>query len=286
MAVGFIYMCTAFAWSLLGGTVVSRTGERDQSLAAEVSQLWGGRHEQVAPSLLLRRPRLVTEEVRQKDDRGQVVSRSVTRTIVDEISLAPASSRIRVDLSLDQRRKGLLWYDTYGVSFAGRYHFVNPDAEAREAVVRFSFPSHEAIYDSLVFRVNGQDAGAQTDLSQGLTFDQRLRPGQAVDLEVVYRSRGLGPWWYAEKALEPLPRTGDKTRASAASRRPGRANHQRGRRFSLPRAPPVLVEHGGSGGGADPGAAEVADPDQVVEIPHAPSGLHLDLLGDMGAHQP
>jgi len=197
MAIGFIYLCTTFAWSLLGGTVVSRTGERDESLAAEVSQLWGGRHEQVAPNLLLKRPRLVTEEVRQKDDRGQVVSRSVTRTVVDEITLAPASSRIRVDLSLDQRRKGLLWYDTYGVSFAGRYHFANPDAEAREAVVRFSFPSHEAIYDGLVFRVNGQDAGAQTDLSQGLTFDQRLRPGQAVDLEVAYRSRGLGPWWYA-----------------------------------------------------------------------------------------
>lgn len=197
VAIGFIYLGTALAWSLLGGTVVSRTGERDESLAREVAQLWGGRHEQLAPSLILRRPRLVKKEMEEKDAAGRGQARTVTETVIDEVPIAPSASRIDVTLSLDPRRKGLLWYDTYAVRFAGRYRFTSPDAEARAAVIRFGFPSSDGIYDGLVFRVNGSETGSVTDLSEGLAVERRLAPGERLDLEVAYASRGLGPWWYA-----------------------------------------------------------------------------------------
>jgi hypothetical protein len=48
LAIGFIFLCTAAAWAVLGGTVVDRTGERDGRLSQEVAQLWGGHHVQVA----------------------------------------------------------------------------------------------------------------------------------------------------------------------------------------------------------------------------------------------
>ena len=59
LAIGFIYCCTAVAWSVLGGTIVGRTGESDSRLAEEVTRLWGGRHNQVAPTARLQRPRVV-----------------------------------------------------------------------------------------------------------------------------------------------------------------------------------------------------------------------------------
>ena len=72
IAVGFIYCCTAVAWFTLGASVVHRTGESDEKLAREVAQLWGGRHEQLAPDAWEERQRTYQEDVPEQapDGRG------------------------------------------------------------------------------------------------------------------------------------------------------------------------------------------------------------------------
>jgi hypothetical protein len=196
-AIAVIYCCTTAAWFTLGASVVHRTGESDQQLALEVAKLWGGRHAQQAPSAWVERPREVVEQIQETNAQGQTGTRQVTRTVQDRIPVPLDQSRVKVDLVLDQRRKGLLWYDTYGVAFLGRYRVHNPDAERRRAFLHFSFPSTEAIYDGFVFRVNGQEVGPGTDLKQGITAEVALDAGAVADVEVGYRSRGLGPWTYA-----------------------------------------------------------------------------------------
>jgi hypothetical protein len=197
LAIGFIFVCTAMAWSILGSTVVGRTGEMDGRLSQEVAQLWGGRHVQVAPQAFLRRPREVEEEVKEQDARGRTVVRTVKRTVVEEVPIPAASSRVRVDLGLEHWRKGLLWYDTYTVAFRGDYRFASPDPEEREAVVRFDFPSKEATYDAFVVSLGGHEVPPTTDLSNGVTLTERVGPGRDLNLRVAYRSRGLGEWTYA-----------------------------------------------------------------------------------------
>jgi hypothetical protein len=102
-----------------------------------------------------------------------------------------------VDLKLDHRRKGLLWYDTYAVSFDGRYRFRNPAAVERTLVVEFSFPSDQGIYDRFRFRVNDQAARPASDLVKGLTTRIVLPPGGEGAIELSYDSRGLDKWSYA-----------------------------------------------------------------------------------------
>jgi hypothetical protein len=196
-AIGFIFLCTAMAWSILGTTVVERTGERDGRLSQEVAQLWGGHHVQVAPQACVRRPREITEEVKEQDARGGAAIRTVKRTVIEDVPFPAASSRVHVDLGLDHRRKGLLWYSTYTVAFQADYRFVSPDAVEREVVVRFDFPSKEAIYDAFRVSLNGREAPPTTDFSQGVTLAQRVAPGEDLVLRVAYRSRGLGEWTYA-----------------------------------------------------------------------------------------
>jgi len=196
-AIGFIFLCTAVAWSVLGGTVVGRTGETDGRLSQEVAQLWGGHHVQVAPQACVRRPREVQEEVREPDARGGVVVRTVRRTVTDEVSFPAASSRVRVDIGLEHRRKGLLWYDTYTVAFDADYRFVSPDPVEREVIVRFDFPSKEAIYDAFEVRLGGREAPPVTDFSNGVALTERVAPGEELPLRVSYRPRGLGEWAYA-----------------------------------------------------------------------------------------
>jgi len=197
LAVGFIFVCTAAAWFTLGATVVSRTGEADVALSQEVAKLWGGRHRQIAPQIVVERPRKVVQEIQEKDAAGRVTTRRVTQDVVDSVPVPLDQSRVRVAIDLEPRRKGLLWYDTYGVTFHAAYRLHNPDDVERKLVVSLAFPSAEGLYDDFAFRLNGAEVPPGTDLSQGITAPIVLPAGAETTLEVGYRSRGLGPWTYA-----------------------------------------------------------------------------------------
>jgi hypothetical protein len=151
----------------------------------------------VAPQATVRRPREVTEETKEQDARGATTTRTVKRTVVDQAPFPASSSRVRVALGLEPRRKGLLWYATYTVDFQAEYRFVSPDPVEREVVVRFDFPSKEAIYDAFAVSLNGREAPPTTDFSNGVTLVGRAAPGEDLVLRVAYRSRGLGEWAYA-----------------------------------------------------------------------------------------
>jgi len=201
VAIGLIFLCSTVAWSLLGASVVSRSGESDARLAQEVAQLWGGRHVQTAPFACAEHEKEMSEWQDEPDAAGRPHKKLVTRTVTECLPVALESSRVDVDLKLAHRRKGLLWYDTYTVGFGGRYTVKNEDRQARPVVVRFTFPSAEAPYDGFRFALDGVPA-ALTDDPQSAAGPRTVSArtvvpagGQAV-AEVSYRSRGLGDWTY------------------------------------------------------------------------------------------
>jgi hypothetical protein len=197
LAVIFVYGCTAVAWVALGGSLVQRSGQTDQRLAREVAQLWGGRHEQRPPEIWVERHEPVVESVQEKDDAGRTTSRKVTRDVTRRERLSLDSSRVNVAFHLDPRRRGLLWYATWAGTFSARYAFHNPDAVPRAVCVFFPFPSAEALYDGFVLGVNGVEPAPAGDLSKGASARLVLDRGARADVEVAYRTRGLGPWTYA-----------------------------------------------------------------------------------------
>jgi hypothetical protein len=197
VAIGFIYCCAAVAWFSLGASIVNRTGEFDQKLAREVSQLWGGQHSQLAPDAWLERAREVKEKIQEHQEGGKVVSREISKTVYDRVPVPLISSQVRVGLELDQRRKGLLWYDTYRVAFQGEYRFRPPKDAVETVRILFAFPSVDALYDSFVLRVDGRDAPPASDLSQGILLESDGGSGAERVVTVSYRSRGLGDWTYA-----------------------------------------------------------------------------------------
>jgi len=197
-AIAFIIACAGVGWFILGASVTMRTGESDQHLAREVERLWGGQHTQGAPSVWIERTKVVTEPepAATSAPGAQAPQPSVPRTVIERIPVPLLSSRVEAVLALDQRRKGLLWYDTYRVDFHGRYRIGQADPVAPEVVVHFDFPSSQALYDAFVLRLDGVEQRLSGDLSQGMTARLPLTPGASADLEVAYRSRGLGTWSY------------------------------------------------------------------------------------------
>src|SRR5262249_44255859 len=110
VAVALIFVGTSIGWSVLGSSLIARTGQFDGQLGHEVQLLWGGQHRQVAPEAWIVRPVVNTETVETKDEKGGVVRREVKKPALQSIPVALESTRAVVDLDLEHRQKGLLWY--------------------------------------------------------------------------------------------------------------------------------------------------------------------------------
>ncbi len=173
LAIVFIFCCVTVAWAILGTSIVARTQQGHAWLDGRVEALWGTPHLQKAP--------LVT--LSTGDGQSQAVRLE--------------SSQIAVDLRLDNRRKGLLWYATYAVSFDGTYTFRNPLNEPVTATVTFEFPSSSANWDNFEFRVLDVQSTPTGGIGNQVTAQVRLAAAEEADIHITYDSRGLDYWRYS-----------------------------------------------------------------------------------------
>ena len=197
-AVALIFIGASAAWTILGSSVLARTGQFDGRLEQEVHLLWGGPHRQTAPDAWIERPGTDTEIEETKAADGQVTKRQVTKPVVRRVPVGMDSTRATADLDLEHRRKGLLWYATYNVAFKGTYTFRNPDSvERSDGRAAAASGARTRCSTTSCSRVNGQPAALAGDVSKEMVATVTAAPNAVVTLDVGYRSRGLGTWTYA-----------------------------------------------------------------------------------------
>ena len=189
-ALVFIFICTTIAWTILGATISARTNSSNDQLQGRVASTWGTPQEQSPPTATYRVTKF--RDV-PKWENGKSVVR--TEKIENQIPVKLTASRIQVDFHLDPRQKGLLWYSTYQVQFAGDYTFRNDSTEAQTLCFRFKFPAQKAVYDGLAMLVNGNTVSPITD-DQGVNGEAVVGPGETAVFHIAYRSQGLNTWRY------------------------------------------------------------------------------------------
>ncbi|MBK5260291.1 MAG: inner membrane CreD family protein [Thermoanaerobaculia bacterium] len=189
LAIIAILLCTTLAWTILGATIMARSFSADSGLSSRVASAWGGPQQQSPPSVVTTRvvPKFVEENVN-----GRITTRSVQETITRTLPLE--RTRMRTALDLEQRQKGLLWFATYRVAWSAQYLFRN-DSDSDNVTIRLAFPAPEAIYDDLVFKVDGQVVPVTT-ANGAVSASLKRAPGSLIRLETGYRSQGLGTWQY------------------------------------------------------------------------------------------
>jgi len=197
-AIILIYVATSIAWMILGGATQYRSGSaynamregygEDGGGRASVQQLWGSPQSQPPPRVWTTH----TEKVKRVNEKGKTVWEEVK--VTDPVVLS--RSRLNVDLTLEPRRKGLLWYSTYKVKFGGKYRFANEFSNERRFSIRFAFPGSQTAYDNVLMLVNGKRVYPGGDLSEGMAASVVLKPGGTANLDVSYGSRGLDTWHY------------------------------------------------------------------------------------------
>ena len=190
LAVAFIFVCTTIAWVILGTTITSRTYGANQQLQSHVASTWGAPQQQTPPTAMFT-VKETKNSTNREDGRVVVHEEQVER----QVPLALQSSRIHVNIHLDPRQKGLLWYSTYAVDFGGDYVFHNDTTEPRDVSFHLKFPADKAIYDGLQMTINDQAVPSFTDADG--TVSRSTVPAQSdVKLHVAYRSQGLDSWRY------------------------------------------------------------------------------------------
>lgn len=177
-----ILLGASCAWTILGQTLVSRAADSDTEQRAALGGLWGSEQTQLPARFHL--------------DRDATVITGKTRTLVTTTSdLDPQRTDVRVNLALDQRQKGLLWYNTYAVGFGSNYDVHNYGRAARFRIV-LPFAAQQATYDGVVVSFNGRALGTSAGSEGLLAAAVALQAGETAVVRVAYTSHGLGTWTY------------------------------------------------------------------------------------------
>lgn len=202
LAIAALYVVVCIGWVALGGSVLHRTWNTGDRLGEEVAELWGDRQEQLSPEAAF-----VWEETVLERETIQETGADRSRTVEHERRVTKSEprvldrSKIDVDLRLEQRRKGLLWYATYGVAFRGDYAYVHEDEREGWLELTYRFPTTKANYDNFRFEVGGRMDPNLVPLNEadGKIVRQRIpvKPGQSVPFAIGYASRGLEWWRYS-----------------------------------------------------------------------------------------
>jgi inner membrane protein involved in colicin E2 resistance len=190
-AIVFIFLCIAAAWAVLGNTVTTRTTTQDESLKSAVGQLWGTQQRQLAPQIYYQ---TIKQTIVETVQGGRTVTETKDETISHPLLLD--GSDIKVDLNLDYRQKGLLWYSTYRVQFGGKYRVTNYTDAERDIFCDFSAPTQGGVYDNFRLAVGGKEIPNLPFHGGVLSHKIRLAPGQSEIVEIGYGSQGMDQWWY------------------------------------------------------------------------------------------
>jgi len=167
LAIALILIVAAVGWFILGGSVAFRTDTSATDGYSDVGSLWGGTQVQEAP-----------------------------RFRVGNAEAEITSSDIVADIALEQRKKGLLWYATYTVDYAGDYVVTDSSGKGGTAVMEFLFPTTDGIYDGFAVTAGGTEV--PVEYSDGVArarFD--IEPGGSVPVGVGYRTQGQDEWRYS-----------------------------------------------------------------------------------------
>ncbi len=173
VAIVVIFLVACGGWAVLGTTTALRSSQYADLLGEEVRGLWGAPLVQHAPR--------VTVEAAGSDTM---------------LPLMPARNDLDVEMNVDYRQKGLVWYPTYKVHFRSAHTITNPEETAREVRFHFHFASPDSTYDAFEFLLNDQPVAAVVDTADGVDGVAELAPGESCTFFVAYRTRGLASWRY------------------------------------------------------------------------------------------
>ncbi|HET6498643.1 MAG TPA: inner membrane CreD family protein [Coriobacteriia bacterium] len=166
LAIFVVFVVAALGWIVLGGSIEVRTHQADGAGRESVGTLW-----------------------------GEPQAQSVPRFTAGGTAVPITSSAITADFSLDQRRRGLLWYSTYTVDFSAAYGVHNSSREPTQVTMALAFPTPSGVYDGFAVTVDGVTVPVRYIGGEAIAAFT-VPAGATARVETGYRTQGLDEWRY------------------------------------------------------------------------------------------
>ena len=198
-----IFVCSCVAWMILGTSIFLRSDSAGSVLSGRVASTWGTAQEQHPPTVTywVQEPKTI-----EAQENGQKVKKTEMVNVPRAVSLD--SSKVGADFHIDYRQKGLLWFSTYGVAFAGEYKFQNPAGRDEMFTIRLPLPAKQAVYDGVEIALDGQPLALEFG-GGDVTARGTVAAGAAGVVKAAYRSQGQDNWSYRLASGDEVARAKD-----------------------------------------------------------------------------
>lgn len=160
-----------------------------------VQTIWGAEQSQGELKMDLYYEEEVTERIESEDLTKPAILRK--KIVRHEISANPfVSARHEVTLRQNARKKGSALYGGYETACKFSWRLQNPVDRLLNADIKFPLPADGAVYNDLYATLNGKDILPLMQLKEGaLNLPRILKPGEALDLTMGFKSRGMTSWY-------------------------------------------------------------------------------------------
>lgn len=181
-----LVMPLVIGWLLLASRMETRTYHAAYQQSQRVKQIWGGNLAQPMPS------------VRYKRSGSDVAALSRGELTATDI---------QVTLTMDYRKKGLIYYTGYNAAFSGTYQVHNPENEKIYLSFIFPYPTRQAegMLQNVKLLIDGKEDTADTEYQPTLAlWTGTLEPAQTIAISVHYQGRGLSQFLYGFETGKPI----------------------------------------------------------------------------------
>lgn len=173
-----LFLPLSIGWGLLVLRVETRTNFAQYTQMESVKRIWGGNLEQPMPSI-----------------RYKGFGSDVSTLNRGEL----AASAVTVDIAMDYRKKGMVYYTGYNADFTGTYHVTNPQDTTIYLSFIFPYPvqAGQGMLQDVVLHVNGEEDVENTEYQQNLAlWTGLLQANETLKFTVRYAGRGLTHFIY------------------------------------------------------------------------------------------
>ncbi len=161
-----------------------------------VRTIWGAEQEQGELKVEIYTDEEVTERIESEDlTKPAVLRKKIVRHPVTANPFIAA--RHDIELKQNARKKGTAYYGGYETACRFSWKLNNPSGTPQKCLLTFPLPASRAMYDELSATLNGLDVLPQMQLKDAsLMLARDLQPNEALDFQVVFKSRGVSFWYF------------------------------------------------------------------------------------------
>jgi hypothetical protein len=161
-----------------------------------VNEIWGGPHVQRDLVVTHTIERTKLEEIPREDPAAPPVYRkSIVREVVEQNSILDFNGN--VNLVRNKRKKGSAYYNGFETGYVAKYHVINDSDEKTTALFVLPLSENQPIYEQFTVLENKKDIRSDLRYAETeVTWERQMTSGQALDIEVSYKTRGLDYFYF------------------------------------------------------------------------------------------